>query len=213
MTFTPTGVLRVDVPPGTRRAEIEATVRAHARWIAYRLGRAERDQGYRSPGLTSGEVHHYLGVLYRLDLVPGVGRTCVQLVGGALRVSGDGLDEPQLITALRAWYRDRAGELFAARLQALVPRLRWLDRVPMWRQRYMTAQWGSCSAAGRLSLNTHLAKVPRSLVDYVLLHELCHLRHLNHGPAFYALLGRHMPDWEVHRAALHRYTPMLRDRF
>ena len=56
-------------------------------------------------------------------------------------------------------------------------------------------------------------KTPLDLIDYVLLHELCHLAHLNHGPDFRALMDQEMPDWPRRRTDLNRYTPMLRDGF
>ena len=225
MTFSPLGVLRIDAPPGTQRADIEATVRAHERWISYRLTRAESEEGYRTPGLATGAGHRYLGRLYSLQLQDEVpGRTAqppVMLDGEVLRVSlpNQGLsvdgdeNEDGLIELLRTWYHERADEVFAERLVVLVAQLDWLDEVPPWRARYMTSQWGSCSAAGRLSLNTHLVKAPLTLVDYVLLHELCHLQHLHHGAAFYALMDAELPDWKKRRRQLNGYTAMLRDRF
>lgn len=221
MTFSASGVLRIDAPPGTRRAEIEATVRAHERWISYRLTRAEREDGYRTPGLVAGAAHRYLGKLYSLEFQYGATRASVTLDAEVLRVSLGGgsadLREEEsgnaFMELLRSWYAERADEVFAARLEVLVGRLGWLTEVPPWRQRYMTSQWGSCSAAGRLSLNTHLIKVPLVLVDYVLLHELCHLQHLHHGAAFYALMDAELPGWKRRRRELNGYTAMLRDRF
>lgn len=223
MTFSPSGVLRIDAPPGTGRADIETTVRAHERWISYRLTRAEHEEGYRPPGLVAGAAHRYLGKLYPLEFVDETGPPSVMLDGEVVRVSlgGDsvvldveeGAGEDALVELLRCWYRERADDVFAERLGVLVERLEWLAEVPPWRQRYMTSQWGSCSAAGRLSLNTHLVKVPPPLVDYVLLHELCHLKHLHHGAAFYALMDAELPDWKKRRRQLNGYTAMLRDRF
>ena len=73
----------------------------------------------------------------------------------------------------------------------------------------MRSQWGSCSIDGRISLNTHLIKAPLVLVDYVVLHELCHLRHHNHGRRFYGLMDRHMPNWKRRRSQLDRFLPVL----
>ena len=230
MTFSASGVLRIDAPPGTRRSDIEATVRAHERWISYRLTRAEHEDGYRTPGLLAGAAHRYLGKLYNLEFQDAATPSSVTLDGEVLRVSllgerggsGEGgrnadlrekKSEQAVMELLRAWYRERAAEVFAERLEVLVGRLEWLAEVPPWRQRYMTSQWGSCSAAGRLSLNTHLVKAPLLLVDYVLLHELCHLQHLHHGAAFYALMDTELPGWKRHRRELNGYTAMLRDRF
>jgi hypothetical protein len=66
----------------------------------------------------------------------------------------------------------------------------------------MTVQWGSCSPAGRITLNPWLVKAPRECIDYVLLHELSHLLHHNHSPKFYRALDRHMPAWRTVKARL-----------
>jgi len=66
----------------------------------------------------------------------------------------------------------------------------------------MQTQWGNCSPGGTITLSPHLVKAPRDCIDYVLLHELCHLKEHNHAPAFWGLLERVMPDWERHKARL-----------
>jgi len=67
---------------------------------------------------------------------------------------------------------------------------------------FMTRQWGSCSPAGRLTINPWLLAAPREAIDYVLLHELCHLKYHNHSRAFYEVLRRHMPDWKQIKSSL-----------
>ena len=66
----------------------------------------------------------------------------------------------------------------------------------------MKSRWGSCSAAGRITLNLRLIQIPKHLIDYVILHEFCHLQVNNHSPAFFALLDRVLPDWRERRQAL-----------
>jgi predicted metal-dependent hydrolase len=102
---------------------------------------------------------------------------------------------PMVRAALEAWYRLRARELFADRLAAVAAPLRWVKQLPPTRLQFMTVQWGSCSPSGRITLNPLLVKTPRECIDYVLLHELCHLLHHNHSPKFYQTLDRHMPRW------------------
>ncbi|MEJ2632642.1 MAG: M48 family metallopeptidase [Acidihalobacter sp.] len=60
----------------------------------------------------------------------------------------------------------------------------------------MKTQWGSCSPRGTLTMNPHLVKAPRECIDYVLLHELCHLAEHNHSDRFYRLMGQVMPRWD-----------------
>ena len=65
-------------------------------------------------------------------------------------------------------------------------------------------RFGSCSGKGRLCFSYMLMRYPEAAVDYVVLHEVAHLRHLNHGKAFYALIDQHMPDWQARRQLLRR---------
>src|SRR5690606_33372808 len=60
----------------------------------------------------------------------------------------------------------------------------------------MQTQWGSCSPNGRITLNPHLVKAPRECIDYVILHELCHIAEHNHSERFYRLMNQVMPKWE-----------------
>ena len=73
----------------------------------------------------------------------------------------------------------------------------------------MRRQWGSCSPTGTLLLNLHLVKAPARCIDYVLFHELCHLREHNHSKAFYTLLERFLPDWETVKDKLDNMAEVL----
>lgn len=73
--------------------------------------------------------------------------------------------------------------------------------------RTMQRKWGSCSGRQNITLNTSLTWLPRPLAEYVILHELVHLRVFNHGKDFKALMSRHMPDWQARDQALDQYQP------
>jgi predicted metal-dependent hydrolase len=98
-------------------------------------------------------------------------------------------------SVLNDWYRQRARDVFAQRLAVIAEPLQWIHELPPLRLQFMSRQWGSCSPAGRITLNPWLVRAPREAIDYVLLHELCHLKHHNHSRAFYSMLDRHMPNW------------------
>jgi predicted metal-dependent hydrolase len=71
------------------------------------------------------------------------------------------------------------------------------------------SRWGSCSTRGTLSFNWRLVLAPLEVLDYVVVHELCHLREPNHSRRFWKLVEEHRPDWRAHRDWLHEHGPEL----
>ena len=91
----------------------------------------------------------------------------------------------------------------------MVPQTLWVSERPPIRLRVMQTQWGNCSAKGCLTLNPWLVKAPSDCIDYVLLHELCHVAEHNHSEAFYRLMGQVMPGWEKIKKRLDGMAEML----
>ena len=129
-----------------------------------------------------------------------VGRA--KLVGRYLQVVTPKTEQALIKRLVKGWYRARAKELFARRLSALAGQVVWLREIPPVKLLSMRIQWGSCSPRGVLVLNPNLVKASRECVDYVILHEICHLKEHNHSQNFYRLLTELMPDWERHKSRL-----------
>ena len=223
MAFDPGGFVIMDAPPNAKEDEIRALVAEHHRWLRVRLEKVKASsEEMRALRYEAGELVHYLGDAYQLAVRHGSevrveldGRPDGQLPLFARTAFGDVTVTTPDVTAegvknaLTGWMRSRADEIFVERVQRWRD-LPWLgDKLPDVRHRFMRSQWGSCSLDGKISLNTHLVKAPVALVDYVVLHELCHLRHHNHGKRFYALMSRHMPNWQRRRSELDRFLPVL----
>lgn len=200
----PDGRVEVDAPQSMQLADVLAAVRKRSRWIYQHVIAARARFAHVLPReYVSGEAIHYLGRRYRLKVtVEAEAKAGVCLRGGFLVVvtpSG----EPLIIrSALDAWYRHSARQVFMRRLNVVAERLTWVRELPPIRLQFMRRQWGSCSPAGRLTLNPWLLAAPREAIDYVLLHELCHLKYHNHSKAFYEVLRRNMPDWKVIKSNL-----------
>lgn len=145
----------------------------------------------------SGESHRYLGRQYRLRVHKGQD-DCVKLARGQLNVYLADLSKKARIKALVvAWYRQRAQVIFCELFSLMVAKAeRYGIHAESFELRRMQNRWGSCSFEGRIMLNPDLVMVPKFCIEYVITHELCHLKQHNHGPRFYRLLSQIMPDWE-----------------
>jgi predicted metal-dependent hydrolase len=207
----PGGSLLVEAPIGTPENKIRAGVQKRARWI---MDHIDRFADYRRHALPrdyySGETHFYLGRRYKLNICaqPGAVRS-VRLIAGRLEITASLSDADDVRLALQRWYRQRALAYFNLRIARLADELPWVDTVPPVKLLRMKRYWGSCSPHGAITLNPALIKAPAHCVDYVLLHELCHLAEHNHSPRFYALLDRHMPEWRVAKSELDSLSEML----
>jgi predicted metal-dependent hydrolase len=194
----PDGSVVVKSPMKADEASVLARVARRGRWIL-------RQQRYfaqfepRTPPrrYVGGETHLYLGRQYRLAIEQGDTES-VRLVGGWFRVTVRGRVEPERVrTLLKRWYSEKARLRLAERLAACWQRFPSDGRErPTLALRRMRIRWGSMSPAGTLSLSPDLVRAPRECIDYVILHELCHLMHADHGREFRGLLERVLPDWE-----------------
>lgn len=193
----PDGRVVVDAPQGSDYDLVLSAIKKRARWISTHLNAVRARLAHVLPReYVSGESLMYLGRRYRLKVMLRSDLPAsTRMRGGYIEVT---VPEraPGLIRAeLDAWFRLRAREVFRNRLETVAPTLRWVKKMPPMRLQAMKVQWGSCSPAGRITLNPFLVKAPRECIDYVLLHELCHLQHHNHSPKFYKALDSHMPQW------------------
>lgn len=200
----PDGNVQVDAPLDTDPASIANAVRVRARWISKRLEEIrERNLHVIPREYVSGESWFYLGRRYLLKVTVNPGeRGAAKLVGRYLQVTSPTAEKSSLKRYVREWYRTRAKEVFARRLSALTGQVIWLGEIPSVKLLTMRVQWGSCSPSGVLVFNPNLVKAPRECVDYVILHEICHLKEHNHSQRFYRLLTELMPDWEYHKRRL-----------
>jgi predicted metal-dependent hydrolase len=150
-----------------------------------------------------GETHRYLGKQYRLKIVAD-DKERVKLTRGRLFVyTPDPQQREQVQALLTGWYHGHAQHVFTERLAACFPRVaKYGLAYPELEIRQMEKRWGSCTAEGKVLLNLRLIQAPKKLIDYVVMHELCHLKEHHHGASFYALLGRAMPDWRERRQLL-----------
>ncbi len=204
----PDGVALVRAPLRCSEADIKGWVGARLDWIKVRQAhfqalRAEMPL----PGYEVGAIQRYLGREYPLHIFAHV-RGSVELSGPVFQVYTRGEPTPAKVRKLfAAWFTARAGEVFTQRLEHWLPQARahGITSTPVLKIRAMKSRYGSCSSQGVIALSRYLTAVPVDCIDYVLVHELCHLRHFAHNRAFYSLLGQLLPDWKERKILLRRH--------
>lgn len=200
----PDGSVEVVAPEQAAEEVVAARLLARAGWIRRQQVFFE-DLRPRTPPRrhVPGETHLHLGRRYRLRVEDG--DEAVRLSGGWLHVTVPGREPGLVAAALARWRRLRAQERITARLEEITERLRIpAARRPRLALRAMRTRWASLSPSGILSVNPDLIRASAICIDYVLVHELCHLDQPHHGPAFWRLLARRMPDWPERKARLER---------
>ena len=153
----------------------------------------------------SGETHLYLGKQYRLKLITSETES-VKLHGGNIWVAVHSTDDkPHIEKLLKSWYKEKAIFHFHKLFEANLHRSQsFYQNKPTLKFRWMKKRWGSCDKNGVIHLNLELIKAPKKCIEYVIVHELCHLAHLNHSTAFYQLLEKLYPDWKATKDRLER---------
>ncbi len=207
----PSGDVEVEAPPGTSHAAVHCALRKRVRWVWNQLELQKKDRAYALPRTyQSGETHFYLGRRYVLKVLADPNQpNMVRLKGGQLQVFTKNTTEGKVRDALNRWYRTRAADYFARRILSFSEQLFWINDAPQLKLRMMKTQWGNCSPSGTVCFNPRLIRAPRDCIDYVVLHELCHLREHNHSKHFYALLDHNMPNWRHTKARLDGMAEIL----
>ena len=198
----PDSLVLVRAPLGCPEGLIAERVQRRAGWISQQLLEFDRYRP-RTPErqYLGGESHLYLGRQYRLKVL-NAELPIVRLLRGQMLVGLPGDSDPKRVKAvLQGWYRDRAQCVFREVLEQSL--LRFKDiAAPRLSVRSMQSRWGSLSPAGMMTLNVQLVRAPRACIEYVVTHELCHVKHRDHDARFFRLLSQVMPDWERRKQRL-----------
>ena len=202
VTVDPAGSVLVVAPEGFAIGRLDAIVTRKAGWITRRIRRVREHAPLPSPReFVSGESVLYLGRHYRLK-VDSTARGGAKLRGGWLYVpaGANGQQTARVRAALVSWFRRHAAERLPERVEE------WRSKVGVSMPRVIIAnqqkRWGSCDQRGAIRLNWRIVQAPMRLIDYVVVHELVHLRHRGHGRDYWQAVGRVMPDYERRREEL-----------
>jgi len=204
LVITPDGHLIVRAPLKAPAARIDEFIREKRSWIKKKIGEIQQRPAATVHTYEEGDIFFFLGRAYPLQIVDsvdtGIERT------DRLCVSATVL--PDIRNELTCWYRKEARTEIHARcmwfsmMTGYTPRS---IRITDARQR-----WGSCTSAGGLNFSWRLVQAPLEIVDYVILHELVHLKQPDHSKKFWAKVKEIMPDYERRREWLRENERLLR---
>lgn len=200
--YPPVGRVRVAAPQRTTEDAIRVAVVQRLSWIKRQREQFQNADRQSERQMVSGETHYAWGRRYLLDVSKSSGAYGVEIQGSTLWViTPSGTDAVGRFGALDRWYRRE--------LKASVPALleKWQPVLGVEAQKFvvrrMKTKWGTCVATSRtIWLNPELAKKNPRCLEYIVVHELAHLRERGHGEKFVALMDRHLPDWRARRDEL-----------
>lgn len=196
----------VTAPTGSMDEAVVKRVEKRAAWIVQQQRFFENYLPTLPPRrYVSGESHRYLGRQYRLR-VHQADTDGVKMARGQINVGlVDTAKKERVRSLVTRWFRERAEIVFGEVFDTCAARVeRHGIQANGFQIRRMINRWGSCTVEGNILLNLDLIVAPVSCIEYVVVHELCHLKEHNHGNDFYRLLKAMMPDWERRRERLNQ---------
>lgn len=210
--------LSVSAPRWTPQAEVDALLLQKSRWVLDKLQQARERAGELARARTvwaDGCRFDYLGrpATLRIDPTQALAQQLHPAADDApavlsLRLARQA-SEQQIRDAAHAWLMRQAKTLFAERLAHFGPQVGVVHR--SLRLSSAGTRWGSASADGSIRLNWRLIHLSMEMIDYVVVHELSHLRHMDHSPQFWDVVASVMPDHDQRRQALKRAAVPLQD--
>ena len=191
--------LRIGAPLRASMRDIETVLRDHARWVVRKL--AEWGEK-RAPGRRwqTGETLMFMGRPLQLHIATGPDNVALQ--ESTLHICAHRPQAEPVAALARHWLRMQALVDYADRVERFRVAM---GAVPVdIRLSNARTRWGSCHASGRILLNWRLIQMPARLIDYVVAHELAHLREMNHSPRFWAVVAAAIPDYAARRREIRR---------
>lgn len=195
ITVTPEMEVLVKAPADTTIEKVKEKIRKKAPWIIKQQSFFLSFQP-KTPTrkYVSGETHLYLGRQYRLQIHIGK-EDSVKLKGKFIEVVIK--DKTSTKDLVQDWYLQHARTKLHAIAQPLIDKFKKYKIEPnSIVLRDMPTRWGSCTPKGKIILNPELIKAPKGCIEYVIIHELCHLIHQDHTQKFIDLQSKEMKDWE-----------------
>lgn len=196
----------VRAPYRTPVSVINSFVESRSEWIRKHLESYTNMKSLSNGTPGNGQTIMFRGREYLLKIINGRYNRVIAGDDEIFISIKEGEESSKAGKLLAEWYRKKAVEEITIRFNEIVKSYENYDfRPASLNIRIMKRRWGSCSSKGRITLNSELIKLDQGYLDYVILHELCHLKHHNHGTGFYSLLSDVCPGWKEKRRGLRQY--------
>ena len=202
------GAVSVVVPISTSVEKIDELLSSKRQWIKQKINLHKEMTPPSDKQFISGEAFSYLGRNYRLKVMHG-SFSPVRLVNGRLVVTvPQDANQPHIIrNAIVRWYKRQAEQKLIEKVKRLAPAVG--VHIPNVGVKTFKSRWGSCTPKGNLEFNWQIMMAPNRMVDYVVIHELCHLLRNDHSPEFWSEVVRVMPDYQICRDWLRENSTSL----
>ena len=206
--YPPDGRVHLSMPEDLKDDDARLFIVAKWQWIE-----RQRKDILEHPRQTermyiSGENHYFLGERYILNVREMPIPPCIVLKGNQMYMYvRPGTSPKRREEALREWYRGRLQNIIAPLMEKWGKKMNEAD--VKWQVHSMKDRWGSCTIRSRRILfNIELARVPQQCIEYIVVHELLHLREKNHNKIFEALLTKYLPDWQKRRKTMNAFIAL-----
>ena len=201
--------LTVVVPRNYKQGQVQDILQKKTDWILRHLpGNKPVQMPLFNKEVDHGEKISYMGNRVELIVISSGSKTSsAELRDRRLYINLNGGHE-NIVKVLEKWYRSQAALVFTAKadIHKETMGLRYKNILI----RGQKTRWGSCSHTGNLSLNWKLLLAPEPVIDYVIIHELAHLKHMNHSQRFWDFVARYCPDWKKYRKWLATHEDELK---
>ena len=199
--------IEITAPFGTKFACIQRVVKRKSKWISKQLKELEKYQIMEQiKEYTGGQTIKLLGRDYMIKVIQIQDFEEEQIIKepGLIKVYvHDRTQKERIHLLIENWYRNEAMIYLAQKFEQCYERIRKYNIAkPFYYLRYMERRWGSCTAKGNILLNPNIIQLPSHCIEYIIMHELCHLKYKNHSKEFYHFLDTVLPNWEDSSQAL-----------
>lgn len=200
-------LVKVTVPQSLSETRVRELISKRSGWIQSKLKEQSKQPILKSKEYVSGETFPYLGKNYRLKVHEGI-VSSVKLKNGYLNVyvSDEQKDDATIRCLLEEWYRRHAQTRLTEKTERLA---KMIGVAPSSIEvKSFKSRWGSCSSNGSISYNWKIVLAHHRIIDYVVVHELCHLIEHNHSSRYWKEVGKYIPDWRARREWL-KFNPPI----